>query len=251
MPGVDGHALQVTDLSKAFGGLLALDHVSLRVPEGERRAIIGPNGAGKTTLFNCITGTLPPTAGRVLLFGRDVTRLGEPERAGLGLARTYQITNLFPALTALENVLLAVQGKSREKWVLHRTVSAFPQSRARATAELERVGLAHRAAEPVSRLSYGERRELEFALALASRPRALLLDEPTAGLSPADRDRITKTIAQIPRDITVLLIEHNMDVVLELADRITVLHNGRVVVEGTPDEVRANPQAREVYLGAA
>ena len=244
-------ALEIVDLAKAFGGLRAVDGVSMRVPVGRRHALIGPNGAGKTTLFNCIAGALMPTAGRVLLFGQDVTRVVEPERATLGLARTYQITNLFPGLTVLENVLLAVQGTTRQKWVFHRSVDAFPESRARAEQALERVGLGQRAGEPVHRLSYGERRQLEFALALASRPRALLLDEPTAGLSPADRERIAKTIAQVPRDITVLLIEHNMDVVLGLADRITVLHYGRVITEGTPEEVRANPQAREVYLGAA
>jgi branched-chain amino acid transport system ATP-binding protein len=187
----------------------------------------------------------------VTLFGRDVTRLPEPRRASLGLARTYQITNLFPGLTALENVLLAVQGTTWQKWILHRPVTAFRESLDRAAQELDRVGLAPRAGEAVQRLSYGERRQLEFALALASRPRAILLDEPAAGLSPADRDRIAKTIAQVPRDITVLLIEHNMDVVLGLADRITVLHQGCIITEGTPDEVRANPQAREVYLGTA
>ncbi len=244
-------ALEIADLTKAFGGLLAVDHVSLRVPTGQRHALIGPNGAGKTTLFNCIAGTLPPTTGRVTLFGRDVTRLAEPRRTSLGLARTFQISNLFPGLTGLENVLLAVQGTARHKWVLHRPVEAYPECLDRAAAELERVGLAHRAGEPVHRFSYGERRQLEFALALASRPRAILLDEPAAGLSPAERERIVRTIFQVPRDITVLLIEHNMDVVLGLADRITVLHNGRVIVEGTPDEVRADPQAREVYLGAA
>ena len=244
-------ALEIAGLVKAFGGLLAVDGVSMRVPVGRRHALIGPNGAGKTTLFNCIAGTLMPTAGLVFLFGQEVTRRAEHRRAGLGLARTYQITNLFPGLTLLENVLLAVHGTTRQKWVLHRPLEAFPESQARAAQELERVGLARRAGEPVHRLSYGERRQLEFALALASQPRALLLDEPTAGLSPADRERIVSTIAQVPRDITVLLIEHNMDVVLGLADRITVLHYGRVITEGTPEEVRANPQAREVYLGAA
>ena len=244
-------ALEVVELTRVFGGLMALDRVSMRVPMGQRRGLIGPNGAGKTTLFNCITGSLAPTAGGIFLFGQKVTHLPEYQRAALGMARTYQITNLFLGLTALENVLLAVQGTTGQKWVLHRPVDAFRESLDRAAGELQRVGLAHRAAEPVSRLSYGERRQLEFALALASRPRALLLDEPTAGLSPADRDRIAKIIAQVPRDITVLLIEHNMDVVLGLADRITVLHYGQVITEGTPDEVRANPQAREVYLGAA
>ena len=244
-------ALEIGKLTKTFGGVLAVDGVSMRVPVGQRHALIGPNGAGKTTLFNCIAGTLAPSAGQVLLFGHDVTALAEPQRAALGLARTYQITNLFPGLTALENVLLAAQGTTRQKWVLHRPVAAFPDTLKAAAAALGRVGLGPRAPEPVQRLSYGERRQLEFALALACRPRTLLLDEPTAGLSPADREGIVKTIAQVPRDITVLLIEHNMDVVLELADMITVLHNGRVVVEGTPDEVRANPQAREVYLGAA
>jgi branched-chain amino acid transport system ATP-binding protein len=244
-------AIEVRGLTKTFGGLVAVDGVSLRVRHRERHALIGPNGAGKTTIFNCMAGSLRPSAGQVLLFGEDITNRPEPERSRRGLARTYQITNLFPRLTALENTILAVQGPTHRQWVVHRPVEAFGQDVQRAYAALERVGLGHRQDDPVSQLSYGERRQLEFALALAAAPRLLLLDEPTAGLSPPERERVVRTIAQVPREVSVLLIEHNMDVVLELADRITVLHYGRVVVEGAPAEIRADAEARKVYLGAS
>jgi branched-chain amino acid transport system ATP-binding protein len=242
-------AVEVDGLVKEFGGLRAVDGVSLRVPAGERRVLIGPNGAGKTTLFHCVTGTLPPTAGRVSLFGRDVTRLPEHRRTVLGMGRTFQISNVIVDLTCRENLLLAAAGTDPRKWVCHRRVTAFDDLGRAADAALARVGLGHRAEEPVRRLSYGERRQLELALALASRPRVLFLDEPCAGLSPSERARVSAMIAGLPRDLTVLMIEHDMDVALALADRVTVLHRGRVILEGAPGAVQTNPEVREVYFG--
>jgi branched-chain amino acid transport system ATP-binding protein len=242
-------AIQAKGLSKLFGGLAAVDDVSLEVAAGERRVLIGPNGAGKTTLFHCITGTLAPTRGTVSLFGRDVTRDPEHRRTGLGMGRTFQITNVFSDLTLLENMALAIVGADRRKWVLHRGLDAFPDVKRQAEDALASVGLADRAALPGRLVSYGERRQLELALALGTRPKVLFLDEPCAGLSPSERPRIAKMIAGLPRDITVVMIEHDMDVALGLADRVTVLHQGRVILEGGPDEVRANAQVREVYFG--
>jgi branched-chain amino acid transport system ATP-binding protein len=243
------HALQVEGLAKVFGGLAAVDGVSLAVASGERRVLIGPNGAGKTTLFHCITGTLKPTAGRVALFGRDVTRAPEHRRTALGMGRTFQITNVFPDLTLGENLALAIVGTDRRKWVLHRPLEAFAEVRRQALESLERVGLEGRADLPAKLVSYGERRQLELALALNTKPKVLFLDEPCAGLSPAERQRISQMIAALPRAITLLMIEHDMDVALGLADRVTVLHQGRVILEGPPDEVRANPTVRDVYFG--
>jgi branched-chain amino acid transport system ATP-binding protein len=234
-----------------FGGLRAVDGVSLAVADGERRVLIGPNGAGKTTLFHCVTGTLKPSAGRVTLFGRDVTALPEHRRSALGMGRTFQITNLFPELTAAENLALAILGTERRKWVMHRPLAAFSDVRRRSLEGLERVGLARRADEAVKHLSYGERRQLELAVALNTRPRLLFLDEPCAGLSPSERQRISRMIAELPRDITLVMIEHDMDVALALADRVTVLHRGRVILEGSPREVQANREVREVYFGHA
>lgn len=242
-------AVGTIELRRSFGGVHAVAGVSITVPPGERRAIIGPNGAGKTTLFNCLTGVLRPTTGRVLLFGHDVTQVPEHGRARMGVGRTYQITNVFAGLTVLENVVLAVHGTAPQKWIMHRSVEALPESRERALTELERVGLAHRAPVVVRQLSYGERRQLELALALASRPRVLLLDEPTAGLAPGERQRMSATIARVPRDVTVILIEHDMSVVMGLADRVTVLHRGQVLLEGAPDTIQADAQVRDVYLG--
>jgi branched-chain amino acid transport system ATP-binding protein len=243
------HALQVEGLAKVFGGLAAVDGVSLAVASGERRVLIGPNGAGKTTLFHCITGTLKPTGGRVALFGRDVTRAPEHRRTALGMGRTFQITNVFPDLTLGENLALAIVGTDRRKWVLHRPLEAFAEVRRQALESLERVGLEGRADLPAKLVSYGERRQLELALALNTKPKVLFLDEPCAGLSPAERQRISQMIAALPRAITLLMIEHDMDVALGLADRVTVLHQGRVILEGPPDEVRANPTVRDVYFG--
>jgi branched-chain amino acid transport system ATP-binding protein len=244
-------AIEAHNVAKLFGGLAAVNGVSLTVAAGERRVLIGPNGAGKTTLFHCITGTLKPSSGRVALFGRDVTRDPEHRRTALGMGRTFQITNVFPDLTLVENLALAIVGTDRRKWVLHRPVEAFEDVRRQALEGLERVGLAGRAEQPAKLVSYGERRQLELALALNTRPKVLFLDEPCAGLSPAERQRISRMIAELPRDITLLMIEHDMDVALGLADRVTVLHQGRVILEGTPEEVRANAQVRDVYFGHA
>jgi branched-chain amino acid transport system ATP-binding protein len=245
------NALLVNELAKVFGGLAAVNGVSLAVGAGERRVLIGPNGAGKTTLFHCVTGTLRPTRGSVRLFGRDVTHDPEHRRTALGMGRTFQITNVFADLTLGENLALAIVGTDRRKWVLHRPVEAFEEVRRQALESLERVGLEGRADQPAKLVSYGERRQLELALALNTRPKVLFLDEPCAGLSPVERQRISKMIAGLPRDITLLMIEHDMDVALGLADRVTVLHQGRVILEGTPDEVRANAQVRDVYFGHA
>jgi branched-chain amino acid transport system ATP-binding protein len=242
-------AVEVAEVTKEFGGLRAVDRVSLRVAAGERRVLIGPNGAGKTTLFHCITGTLRPTSGRVALFGRDVTRLAEFRRTALGLGRTFQLSNVFSDLTVLENLLLAAVGTLRRKWVMHRAVDGFADLRQAAMRALDLVGLTHRLHESARRLSYGERRQLELGLALAAAPRVLLLDEPCAGLAPAERHRISALIRDLPRTITLLMIEHDMDVALGLADRVTVLHRGRAIVEGPPAQIQADPQVREVYFG--
>jgi len=245
------NALEVVELTKTFGGIHAVQRVSMKVPVGQRRAIIGPNGAGKTTLFNCIAGSLSPSAGRISLFGQDVTRFPEHRRTSMGIGRTFQITNVFHRLTVMENVLLAVNGTRNLKWVVHRPVAFFSKSLDDASELLHLVGLAQRSAVSVRHLSYGERRQLEIALALASKPRVLLLDEPASGLSPGERQNIARTIEELPRDITVILIEHDMSVVLGLADQVAVLHHGRLLIEGSPDEVRADAEVREVYLGKA
>ena len=243
-------ALELVNVGKAFGGLLAVDGVSLAVRSGERRAIIGPNGAGKTTLFSLISGEQPVSTGEIRLFGRDVTRVAAHRRAALGLSRTYQITNLFPRLTALDNCLLAVQALSPTKFHLHRALDGYPGHFARARAVLGSVGLAGREQEEVRSLSHGEQRQLEIALALAGSPRLLLLDEPTAGLSPAESQLMVGLLKRLDPDITILIIEHDMDVAFEVTDRITVLHYGRVVADGLAHEVKASPLVQEIYLGA-
>jgi len=242
-------AIEVSDLAKSFGGLRAVDGVSLTVAPGERRVLIGPNGAGKTTLFHCITGTIPATSGRIMLFGADVTRLDEARRTALGMGRTFQISNVFTDLSVVENIVLAILGKDSRKWVVHRSIDDYPELRDQALAALETVGLLPRAADEVRLLSYGERRQLELALALKTSPRVLFLDEPCAGLSPSERQHLSRMIAGLPRDITLLMIEHDMDVALALADQVTVLHRGRVILEGSPDAVQADPEVKEVYFG--
>jgi len=244
-------ALSLAGLSKEFGGLRAVDGVSLEVAPGERRAIIGPNGAGKTTLFSLISGETRPSRGRISLFGRDVTRFAPHRRAGLGLARTYQITNLFPRLTALENCLLAVQALTGAKFHLHRAMRRYPAFFERAQAVLAAVGLGEQADEVVRNLSHGEQRQLEIALALAGSPRLLLLDEPTAGLSPAESHAMTALLKTLDPAMTVLVIEHDMDVAFALTDRITVLHYGKVVADGLSGEVKANALVQEIYLGTS
>jgi len=242
-------ALAVTRLSKSFGGLRAVQQIDLSLAPGERHAIIGPNGAGKTTLFNLIAGELAPTAGRIALFGQDVTRLPPQRRAALGLARTFQVNTLFPSLTVTENLLLAVQGTLPTKLRLHRPISSYRDLYDRARAVLESVGLVGAGEVIVRTLSHGEQRQLEVALALASRPRLLLLDEPTAGLSLAESQRLTGLLKGLDRRMSLLVIEHDMDVVFDVAERITVLHDGKVIADGDRDEVRANPLVAEIYLG--
>ena len=243
-------ALAVTSLSKAFGGLRVTAGVNLDVAVGERRLIIGPNGAGKTTLFNLITGEIAPDSGSIELIGRDITRAACRRRAHLGMARTYQIITLFPHDTILRNVTLALLGLSPLRWNAFLDLDRQQHLMDRAREALARVGLEAIAERPLAQTSYGERRRVEIAMALAQNPKVLLLDEPFAGLSIDERRDVQKLLAAIPRDVTVVMIEHNMDVALDFADRITLLHFGEVIVEGTRGEVVADPRTREVYLGS-
>jgi len=242
-------ALSLTGLAMEFGGLRAVDGVTLAVQPGERRAIIGPNGAGKTTLFSLISGEQRPSAGTIAMFGRDVTRQPSYRRAALGLARTYQITNLFPRLSVLDNCVLAVQALAAVKFHLHRAARRYPHLFERAQEVLESVGLAAKRDEIVRTLSHGEQRQLEIGLALAGSPRIILLDEPTAGLSPAESQLMTTLLKGLDPAITLLVIEHDMDVAFALTDRITVLHYGRIVADGLARDVKANPLVQEIYLG--
>jgi branched-chain amino acid transport system ATP-binding protein len=240
--------IEVRELRRAFGGLVALDGVSLKISEGERRALIGPNGAGKTTLINILAGKIPATGGAVRLGGQDITRLRSWQRARLGLAHVYQRSELFSPLSARENVALAVAARRGP----YRVFRAPPRSEyAEADAMLGRVGLAGREGVVVRALSHGERRQLELAVALAQRPRVLLLDEPTAGMSPVETARITELVAGLDRALTILIVEHDMDVVFRLADRVTVLHEGRVIADGTAADVRGDVRVHDVYLGKA
>jgi branched-chain amino acid transport system ATP-binding protein len=243
-------ALRIERLYKSFGGLRVTAEVNVAVEPGERRLIIGPNGAGKTTLFNLITGELIPDSGSITLFGRDITRTACRRRAHLGMARTYQIITLFPRDTLLRNVTLALLGLSSQRWNAFADLGSQHDLIARAHAALAHVGLDHIADRPLAQTSYGERRRVEIAMALAQNPKLLLLDEPFAGLSIDERREVQALLRAIPREVTVVMIEHNMDVALDLADRITLLHFGEVIVEGTRAEVVADPRTREVYLGA-
>ena len=242
-------ALHITGLKKAFGGVPAINDVALEVSHGERRLIIGPNGAGKTTLFNLITGDLAPNAGSIRLFGEDVSRLKPHQRAHRGLARTYQIITLFPKDSLEHNIVLSLLGLSKRRWTLFRPLLADTDLHDEARRVLGLVGLEERAQRSINEVSYGEKRRVEIAMALAQRPLLLLLDEPLAGLSREERSSVKALIAGIPREVTVVMIEHDMDTALDLAERITVLHYGSVIVEGTRDEVVADPRTREVYLG--
>jgi branched-chain amino acid transport system ATP-binding protein len=242
-------ALSITNLCKQFGGLRVTANVNLAVAPGERRLIIGPNGAGKTTLFNLITGEIAPDSGSIRLFEEDITRVSVHRRPHLGVARTYQIITLFASDTILRNVTLALLGLSPLRWSLLRDLDQQHQLVERARAALARVGLAGIADRPLSQTSYGERRRVEIAMALAQEPKVLLLDEPFAGLSIDERRDVRQLLNAIPREVSVVMIEHNMDVALDWAERITLLHFGEVIVEGTRAEVVANPRTREVYLG--
>jgi branched-chain amino acid transport system ATP-binding protein len=249
-PGGAQTALAVERLQKSFGGLRVTAGVTLAVEAGERRLIIGPNGAGKTTLFNLITGEIKPDAGSIALFGRDITGVPSRQRPHLGIARTYQIITLFTGETLLRNITLSLLGLRRMRWNpiarLERRSALLDEAR----AALDRVGLGHVAQRPLAQTSYGERRRVEIAMALAQRPRLLLLDEPFAGLSVEERRDVLRVVSAIPRDVTIVMIEHDMDVALDFAEHITVLHFGEVVVEGSRAEVVAHPRTREIYLGA-
>jgi branched-chain amino acid transport system ATP-binding protein len=242
-------ALELSGLQKSFGGLRVTHEVNLSVEPGERRLIIGPNGAGKTTLFNLITGELRPDAGTIRLFGRELVRVPSRRRAHLGLARTYQIITLFQGETLLHNVMLSLLGLSGLRWNPFRRFARQVALIEAGRAALSRVGLLHMAGRPLSDTSYGERRRVEIAMGLAQNPKVLLLDEPFAGLSIDERRDVQGLLASIPRDVTIVMIEHDMDVALEFAERITVMHFGEVVVEGSRAEVVAHPKTREIYLG--
>jgi branched-chain amino acid transport system ATP-binding protein len=241
--------LALDGVRRHFDAVLAVNGVTLSVAPRERRAIIGPNGAGKTTLFNLITGHLAPTAGRILFDGEPIAGLPPYAVARRGISRSFQRTNLFPRLSVRENLRLAAAARGRGSYDLLGSVSRrwVPMERARSVAEA--VALTDRLEALAGELSYGEQRQLEIGVALATDPKLLLLDEPTAGMSPEETQRMTELLAGLPRAITLLIIEHDMDVVFTLADRITVLHHGELLVEGTVAEVRADPRVYDVYLG--
>ena len=243
-------ALEIVGLNKAFGGLKVTQGVSLSIKPGERRLIIGPNGAGKTTLFNQISGDMRPNSGRIILFGQDITKLAPYARAHLGLSRTYQIITLFGADTLEHNVTLGLLGLLASRWQMWRPLSSYRHLADEARRILDAVGLLHLANHPVSDIAYGEKRRVELAMALAQKPRVLLLDEPLAGLSNSERATIKALIAAISKETTVIMIEHDMDTALDLAETVTLLNYGRVIVDGERDKVIADERTREVYLGA-
>jgi len=241
--------LTLTDVVVAFDALRAVDGVSLIVPRGQRRAIIGPNGAGKTTLFNAIAGAHPPTSGKITFNGHDVSRLPPHRRAQLGISRTFQITNLFPTLSVQDNMMLALRGLKPKKFSLFGSPDPDDSEATRIAAALNAARIAERADIIVKEMSYGEQRQLEIAIALVTTPTMLLLDEPAAGLSPSERSMIAEVIRSLDPAITVILIEHDMDLALGLVDYVTCMFEGRVLVEEPPEGIRRNKQVQEVYLG--
>jgi branched-chain amino acid transport system ATP-binding protein len=245
-----GYALEIIDLNKAFGGLKVTQGISLSIRPGERRLIIGPNGAGKTTLFNQISGDMRPNSGQIKLFGQDVTTFAPYRRAHLGLSRTYQIITLFAGDTLEQNVTLGLLGLLPSRWQMWRPLSSYRDLATEARRTLDTVGLLHLADHPVSDIAYGEKRRVELAMALAQKPRVLLLDEPLAGLSNSERATVKSEIASISKGTTVVMIEHDMDTALDLAETVTLLNYGRVIVDGERDTVIADERTREVYLGA-
>jgi len=241
--------LSAQGLVKRFGGIVATQDVTLDLRRGARHALIGPNGAGKTTLINLLTGVLVPTAGRIVLEGEDISRLAPHRRVARGLVRTFQINQLFDSMTPLETLTLVV---SQQRGVAAQWWRALGSDRGvveRAAQLLEQFRLAEVARQPTRELAYGKRRLLEIAIALACEPRVLLLDEPVAGVPAGERDELLQTVAALPKDVSVLLIEHDMDLVFSFADRMTVLVNGAVLTEGTPEAIAADPRVKEVYLG--
>jgi branched-chain amino acid transport system ATP-binding protein len=241
--------LTLTDVVVAFDALRAVDGVSLTVPRGQRRAIIGPNGAGKTTLFNAIAGAVPPTSGTIMFDAHNVTRLPPHRRAKLGISRTFQITNLFPTLSVQDNMVLALRGLSPRKFSLFGSPDTDAGEASRIAEALRAARIGERADVIVKEMSYGEQRQLEIAIALVTTPKMLLLDEPAAGLSPSERSMIAEVIRGLDPSITVILIEHDMDLALGLVDFVTCMFEGRVLVEEPPDGIRRNARVQEVYLG--
>ena len=243
-------ALRVEDLSKDFGGVRAVQHVSFSVETGEHLAIIGPNGAGKTTLFNLLGGQLHPTGGRVYLFGQEITNVAAISRAHLGIARSFQLTSLFLNLTVLENILLALQGTRPSRFQMFRPASAYKHLYTKAKELLDSMDLWRKKDDPVHAISYGEQRKLEIALSLALEPKLLLLDEPSTGLTTAESADITSMIRNLGRDITVILVAHDMDLVFGVAERIIVLHYGEIIAEGTGEKISTDPRVKEIYMGS-
>ncbi|HEY4441031.1 MAG TPA: ABC transporter ATP-binding protein [Candidatus Elarobacter sp.] len=241
--------LALRGVTKRFGSLTVLEDVNVEVRAGERCGIIGPNGAGKSTLFNIVAGELALTRGNVAFLGRDVTRRSAHARARMGLARTFQTTTLFPKLTVIENLILALQAHSGERFQMLAPLTRQRHRYDEALALLERVGLRSRADENVAALGYGEQRQIEILLAIAQKPKLLLLDEPTAGLAPADASLVTEMLKRERAGITMVLIEHDMGVVFDVVDRLVVLHHGRVVADGPLDAVRGDARVQEIYLG--
>jgi branched-chain amino acid transport system ATP-binding protein len=245
--GAPAPLLRTEGLAMRFGGLAALNDVNFEIPRGEVRAIIGPNGAGKSTFFNCLTGVLRPTSGRISFNGEDITGLTPDRISRKGIARSYQITNILPNATTLENVRIAAQSR-RHGWNMVRHHSHLRDIVEKAEAVLASVGLLAKADELASNLSHGEQRNLEIGIALATEPQLLCLDEPTAGMSTAETHETMQLVRRIAENLTILIVEHDMQVVMQLAQRITVFHYGRVLAEGTPDEIQSNPRVLEVYL---
>jgi branched-chain amino acid transport system ATP-binding protein len=239
--------LRTEALTVRFGGLAALSQVNFEVAREEVRAIIGPNGAGKSTFFNCLTGVLKPTAGRIVFNGEDITGLPSNAISQKGIARSYQITNIMPNASTLENVRIAAQSR-RHSWNLLRHHASFADINEKAEAALEAVGLSGKADELAANLSHGEQRNLEIGIALATEPSLLLLDEPTAGMSAAETHDTMQLVRRIAKNLTILIVEHDMQVVMELCHRITVLHYGEILADGTPEEIQQNPRVQEVYL---
>jgi branched-chain amino acid transport system ATP-binding protein len=246
-----GPILEVTHLTKRYGALVAVDDVSMSIADGEVRAVIGPNGAGKTTLFHLITGVVPPTQGTVRFAGDDITGLPAYAVCQRGLSRTFQLTSLFPEISARENVMVAAQARDPQRWRPFGGGDVFETARKRADASLDQLGLGHIADSPAGLLSHGDQRLLEVAMAMSQQPKVLLLDEPTQGLSVEETAQAVETLAGFldQTRITVLLVEHDMEVVFRLAHKITVLHRGAVIADGTPDAVKANERVQEAYLG--
>jgi branched-chain amino acid transport system ATP-binding protein len=245
------HALTINSVSKNFGGVRAVRSVSFEVPVGERRALIGPNGAGKTTLFNTIAGEMVPNEGSIRFFGTDITRTSVQKRANLGLGRTYQISQLFLNLTVEENLYLAGAGGATKAFSFFGPWKKNKAEREWVQEVTDRVGLHEYLDSKVSELSHGLQRQLEIGMALAMRPKLIMLDEPAAGLSPSERIILTDIIKKLPREATLILIEHDMEIVLDIADRITVMFHGSVIAEGTPAEIRSNVEVQKVYLGSS